>query len=164
MTTCDEIRPYRLGVGIILVNRMGQVFAGQRINTDQPAWQMPQGGIEEGEDPRAAALRELHEETGTDKAEIIAETAEWLTYDLPEEMARTLWEGRYRGQKQKWYVMRFTGTDADIALEDAGTPEFSAWRWMEFEALPALAVAFKRDLYRRLITELGKTVQCGTEP
>ncbi|KAF0113768.1 MAG: putative (di)nucleoside polyphosphate hydrolase [Rhodospirillaceae bacterium] len=159
MGACDETRPYRLGVGIILVNRTGQVFAGQRIDTDQPAWQMPQGGIEEGEDPRAAAFRELREETGTDKAEIIAETAEWVTYDLPAAVSRTIWGGRYRGQKQKWYVMRFTGTDADITLEDVEMPEFSAWRWMTLEALPAHVVAFKRDLYHHIIAELGAAVQ-----
>ncbi len=149
-----ETRPYRLGVGIVLVNRVGQVFVGQRIDTDPPAWQMPQGGIEEGEDPRAAALRELHEEIGTDKVEVVTETSSWTVYDLPAELSRTVWNGRYRGQKQKWYVMRFTGSDSDIDITGAKSQEFSAWQWMDLETTLLHIVGFKYDVYSSVINEL----------
>ncbi|KAF0138268.1 MAG: rppH [Rhodospirillaceae bacterium] len=161
MTGHDEIRPYRLGVGIILVNRRGEVFVGQRIDTSQPAWQMPQGGIEDGEDPRAAALRELREEAGTDKAEVVAETTEWVTYDLPADVSCTVWGGRYRGQKQKWYVMRFLGCDADIAVAATESPEFSSWRWMDLDSVVAHIVAFKRDLYVQVIAELRDAIRAA---
>ena len=158
MTMINETRPYRLGVGIILVNSVGQVFVGQRIDSAQPAWQMPQGGVEEGEDPRAAALRELHEEVGTDKVEVVTETADWAVYDLPAELSRTVWNGRYRGQKQKWYVMRFTGRDSDIDITGAESPEFSAWQWMDLETTLLHIVNFKRDLYHLVITELRDAI------
>lgn len=158
MTIIDETRPYRLGVGIILVNSTGQIFVGQRIDTDQPAWQMPQGGIEEGEEPYAAAWRELYEETGTDKAEIVAETPEWVTYDLPVELSHTVWGGCYRGQRQKWYVIRFTGCDTDIDITSNETPEFSAWQWMELDAVLAQIITFKRNLYARVIAELREAI------
>ncbi len=140
-------RGYRPGVGILLINRKGEVFVARR--SDIPggdAWQMPQGGIDRGESPREAALRELKEEIGTDKAEILAESS-WLTYDLPPEIAaREIWGGRYRGQKQKWFAMRFLGREGDIDLE---TPhrEFDAWKWVEPERLIELIVPFKRQLY-----------------
>src|SRR5215475_12592054 len=108
---------YRSGVGIMLLNPVGEVFVGRRIDMPvMPAWQMPQGGIDPGETPRQAALRELKEEIGTDKAEILGESAGWLQYDLPSDLAGGIWGGRYRGQRQKWFVMRFTGSDADIDL------------------------------------------------
>lgn len=150
----SDNRPYRHGVGVMLVNDQGRVFVGQRIDTPGPAWQMPQGGIDHGETPPEAARRELWEETGTDKAEIVAETADWLTYDLPPDLAAKVWHGRYRGQKQKWFVMRFTGTDADIRI-DGDHPEFSRWQWAEVDDLPSLIVPFKRDLYSQVIAELG---------
>jgi len=146
---------YRRGVGIMLINRKGHVFVAQRI--DLPgAWQMPQGGIDGDEKPRKAAFRELKEEIGTDKAEIIGKTDGWLTYDLPPELlGRIVWGGRYRGQKQKWFAMRFTGKDSDIDLEAHGHPEFSRWKWTPVGSLVKLIVPFKRELYRQVVAELG---------
>jgi putative (di)nucleoside polyphosphate hydrolase len=115
---------------------------------------MPQGGIDEGESPRQAAMRELHEEVGTDKGEIVAEVSDWLDYELPEDTAAGRWGGKYRGQTQKWFALCFTGTDADIDL-DAHEPEFKAWRWMELDALPGLVVPFKRPIYERVVAEFG---------
>ncbi len=149
-----EHLPYRRGVGILLLNRDNEVFVGQRRDTRIAAWQMPQGGIDKGETPRAAALRELEEETGTAKAEIIAESSRWLAYDLPAELVPNVWGGRYRGQTQKWFVMRFLGQDSDIDLA-AGSPEFSTWRWAACEQLPSLIVPFKRQLYRDVLEEFA---------
>jgi putative (di)nucleoside polyphosphate hydrolase len=117
-----------------------------------PAWQMPQGGIDAGETPMQAALRELREETGTDKAEIIAETRDWLSYDLPDPIRATAWGGRYRGQKQKWFLMRFEGNDIDIDLT-CHEAEFDAWRWVMPAELPRLIVDFKRPVYVALLEE-----------
>jgi putative (di)nucleoside polyphosphate hydrolase len=150
----SELPFYRPGVGIMLLNPKGNVFAGRRI--DMPAglaaWQMPQGGIDPGETPRQAALRELKEEVGTDKAEILAESAVWHHYDLPPEIAVRMWRGRYRGQRQKWFAMRFLGGDADI---DPATehPEFDAWEWVEPARLPDLIVPFKRQIYLDVLAE-----------
>jgi putative (di)nucleoside polyphosphate hydrolase len=153
-------RPYRPGVGIMLVNPHGHVFVGQRFDSVVEAWQMPQGGIDPGEDPFVAALRELEEETGVKGhlTSLIAETADWLTYDLPPELLGTIWKGRYRGQRQKWYALRFHGTDADVDLmahAAAGHAEFKSWQWAELERLADLIVPFKRDLYAQLVAELG---------
>jgi putative (di)nucleoside polyphosphate hydrolase len=156
----SELPFYRPGVGIMLLNPERRVFVGRRI--DMPAglaaWQMPQGGIDPDETPRQAALRELHEEVGTDKAEILGESREWYHYDLPEAIARGMWSGRYRGQRQKWFAMRFTGSDADI---DVATehPEFDAWQWVEPERLPDLIVPFKRQIYCDVLAEFGE--HCG---
>jgi len=149
----DMANSYRLGVGIVLFNPAGLVFVGRRIDT-RNAWQMPQGGIDKDEEPRAAALRELEEETGTCKAEIIAESSGWLTYDLPGELAAKVWKGRYRGQKQKWFAMRFLGQDSDFDL-NRGHPEFEAWRWSPLEALTDTIVDFKRPLYDKLLAEFA---------
>lgn len=143
--------PYRLGVGAVLLNADGKVFAATRIDTPGEAWQMPQGGIDADEDPRAAVMRELLEEIGTDNAEIIAETDDWLVYDLPKEIRKKVWKGRYRGQKQKWYAMRFMGRDGDIDLNAHKHPEFSDWRWVDMAELPDLIVPFKRDLYQDIV-------------
>lgn len=144
---------YRPCVGIMLVNDAGRVFVGRRIDVkDAPAWQMPQGGIDPGETPRAAALRELAEETGTDKAEILAESRRWRHYDIPAAIAGGLWGGRYRGQRQKWFAMRFLGSDADIDLATTH-PEFDAWRWVLPDDLPRLIVPFKRPLYLDVLEE-----------
>jgi putative (di)nucleoside polyphosphate hydrolase len=154
MLSESDLPFYRPAVGIMLVNPAGLAFIGRRI--DMPAglaaWQMPQGGIDPGESPREAAFRELEEEVGTDKAEILAETEGWLHYDLPSDIASRMWSGRWRGQRQKWFLMRFTGTDADInpATEH---PEFDAWEWVEPHRLPELIVPFKRQLYRELLAE-----------
>lgn len=149
--------PYRPGVGLMLLNARGLIFVAQRIDMPSSAWQMPQGGIDPGETPQQAALRELREEVGTDKVEIIAESRDWVRYDLPADLAAKLWAGRYRGQEQKWFVMRFLGTDGDIDIATP-EPEFSAWRWAEPAELPKLIVPFKRDLYRRLIGEFADVV------
>ncbi len=140
---------YRPGVGILLLNRERRAFIGRRIGMPAglAAWQMPQGGVDPGEEPRAAALRELHEEVGTDKAEILAETRGWLHYDIPVEMASGLWGGGYRGQRQKWFAMRFLGEDQDIDIAAHAHPEFDAWKWIAPARLPELIVPFKRRLY-----------------
>lgn len=143
--------PYRLGVGAVLFNAAGRVLVAQRIDTPGDAWQMPQGGIDRGEDPREAVFRELEEEIGTASAEIIAETPDWLTYDLPRDIRGRIWKGRYRGQKQKWFAMRFLGRDADIDLEAHAHPEFSDWKWVELAAVPDLIVPFKRKLYGDIV-------------
>ena len=149
---------YRPAVGIMLFNREGSVFVGRRI--DMPAglaaWQMPQGGIDPGETPRQAAIRELKEEVGSDKAEILAESREWLYYDVPEELRKRfggLWGGRYRGQRQKWFAMRFTGEDGDIDPAAHEHPEFDAWEWVAPGRLPDLIVPFKRQLYLDVLAE-----------
>ncbi len=146
--------PYRPGVGIMLLNRDGKVFVAQRIDMPSAAWQMPQGGIDKGESPLAAAWRELKEETGTDRAEIIGESRDWYCYDLPADLVPRLWHGRFRGQTQKWFAFRFLGRDEDIQI-DTETPEFSNWKWADMSALPDLIVPFKRALYSQLIDEFG---------
>jgi putative (di)nucleoside polyphosphate hydrolase len=148
-----EVLGYRSAVGIMLLNRQHEVFVAHRIDMPgMPAWQMPQGGIDPGETPSEAALRELREEIGTDKAEIISESRAWLRYDLPPDVAGVIWGGRYRGQRQRWFLMRFTGNDADIDLATAH-PEFDEWRWVPSEQLPELIVPFKRQLYIDVLTE-----------
>ncbi len=149
-----DSRPYRRGVGVMLIGADGRVFVANRIDMDGDAWQMPQGGIDKDEDPKAAALRELQEETGTDKARILGETGDWLRYDLPPDLAAKAWGGRYRGQEQKWYAVRFLGSDSDIDLAAHGKPEFSAWQWVDVDALDGLIVPFKRAIYRDVVAEL----------
>jgi len=151
-------KPYRRGVGVVLLNGDGKVFVAQRIDTEETAWQMPQGGINKGEDPLEAALRELEEETGTNKAELIAETDDWLHYDLPDDLQSRVWKGKYRGQEQLWYLMRFTGTDADINIE-TDHPEFSEWKWADFNSLPDMIVGFKRGLYRQIVDAFADQVR-----
>ena len=157
----SELPLYRPGVGIMLVNPEGRVFVGRRIDVPGglAAWQMPQGGIDPGETPAQAALRELREEAGTDKAEILGETEGWLHYDLPVEIAGKSWGGRYRGQRQKWFAMRFTGDDGDIDPAAAEHPEFDAWEWVAAERVPELIVPFKRLLYVAVLDELCR--YCG---
>src|SRR5471030_1593784 len=141
--------PYRPCVGIMLFNTDGKVFVGKRIDQTVEGWQMPQGGIDKGESPRDAALRELQEEAGTDKAEILGEMEEWVTYDLPEHLIGVAFHGKYKGQRQKWFAMRFTGRDNDIDLA-AHEPEFSDFRWVTLDELPGLIVPFKRQIYRQV--------------
>ncbi len=141
---------YRPCVGIVLLNSRGEVFVGRRLDTRYDAWQMPQGGIDAGEEPRQAALRELAEEIGTNEVEIIAETEDWLDYDLPGELMGEVWGGAYRGQTQKWFVARFKGEDADIDI-DTALPEFREWKWAPFDELPANIVPFKRRIYETLV-------------
>ncbi len=144
--------PYRPCVGIMLLNERGEVFVAKRIDSIAEAWQMPQGGIDEGEDVQVAALRELEEEIGTNKVKIIAQSRDWLNYDLPADLVPKLWGGKYRGQTQKWFVMRFLGQDSDINIATAH-PEFSEWKWVARDSLPDLIVPFKRDLYQQLVLE-----------
>jgi putative (di)nucleoside polyphosphate hydrolase len=155
MTTVDPRRlPYRRGVGIMLLNALGDVFVAQRIDMPSDAWQMPQGGIDEGETPESAAWREMQEETGTRDAILLAEGRAWHRYDLPADLVPRLWKGRYRGQEQKWFAFRFTGADGDIAL-DSDHAEFSAWKWTPIATLPDLIVPFNRQLYSELVSEFG---------
>ncbi len=156
--TDERNLPYRPCVGIALFNPQGLVFAARRIDTPQDAWQMPQGGVDEGEAPRAAALREMKEEIGTADAEFIGESADWLCYDLPPELCGKVWQGRYRGQRQKWFALRFTGSDSDIDIVTAH-PEFSEWRWMPLDSLPRLIVPFKRAVYQAVAAEFGHLPQ-----
>ena len=148
--------PYRTCVGVMLVNQDGQVFVGQRIDTKAAAWQMPQGGIDPGEAPRDAALRELWEETGVaaDLVTVEAETRDWLTYDLPHDLVPNIWNGRFRGQKQLWFLMRFHGRDDQIRIE-TDHPEFSEWHWLPPSELAPSIVPFKRQIYEAVLREFG---------
>lgn len=153
----NDDRLYRRGAGIMLLNSEGKVFVAARIDNPDDAWQMPQGGLDEGEDPWPGALRELQEETGIppDLVEKIAEHPERLRYDLPGEWREKLWRGKWKGQMQHWFLARFLGNDADIDL-DTHHPEFRDWKWVEPELLPELIVPFKRDLYRRLVDDFSE--------
>jgi putative (di)nucleoside polyphosphate hydrolase len=147
--------PYRRNVGAVLFNPAGLVFVARRAvqpgrTSGAGGWQLPQGGLDEGEDPAEAVLRELAEEIGTSDVTILAEHPEWLSYDLPPEAAKHSWGGKYRGQTQKWFALRFRGADSDIRLDAEQPPEFDAWRWAELAELPGLAVGFKRPIYERL--------------
>jgi len=155
---------YRPNVGAMLFNREGHVFVGLRndvndIEKDSGSWQMPQGGIDEGEDPRGAVLRELKEEAGTDNAEIVAETKGWFRYDIPSIVSGRLWHGKYKGQRQKWFALRFLGSDAEIDIAAHDPPEFAAWKWVPLADLPTLIIPFKRDVYRAVIEELSPAVR-----
>lgn len=143
---------YRRCVGIMLLDSANQVFVGQRHDTRAAAWQMPQGGIDAGEDEVAAARRELAEEIGTAKATLLKTSGCWRSYDLPADIARRMWHGRYRGQTQKWLAFRFDGSDADIVL-DGPHPEFCAWRWLAPDELVERIVPFKRDVYLSVVEE-----------
>jgi putative (di)nucleoside polyphosphate hydrolase len=148
---------YRRGVGVMLLNQDGKVFVGRRIDNTDEAWQMPQGGIDKGEEPWPAALRELEEETGIapDLVEPITECPERLRYDLPEELRSKLWGGKWKGQLQDWFPCRFTGDDIDVNIATKH-PEFSHWKWIEPAELPDLIVPFKRELYRRLLSDFAE--------
>lgn len=155
-----ENLPYRPCVGMMLINRAGLVFIGRRAGGPEHmdnthAWQMPQGGVDEHEDPWPAALRELHEETNVRSVERLAESKDWYFYDIPRALASKAWSGKYRGQKQKWFALRFTGKDSEIDIANPGghEPEFVEWRWEKMERLPDLIVPFKREVYERVIAE-----------
>jgi putative (di)nucleoside polyphosphate hydrolase len=144
--------PYRPAVGVMLLNREGKALVGQRLDSTLEAWQLPQGGLDEGEAPEEGAFRELEEETGIARrhVEIIARSPEQLYYDLPDDLVGKMWKGKWRGQCQTWFLARFTGEDSDvnIATED---PEFRAWKWAEPAELPAMIVPFKKELYEQLL-------------
>ncbi len=147
--------PYRPNVGAVLFNREGKVLVARRADMPNAegavgGWQLPQGGIDADEDPATAVLRELAEEIGTSEAVIIGEHPDWLTYDLPPELLGRTLGGRYRGQRQRWFALRFTGRDSDVRLDQDPHPEFDAWRWAALDELPGLAVAFKRPIYEVL--------------
>jgi putative (di)nucleoside polyphosphate hydrolase len=159
-----ESLPYRPCAGITVFNRAGLIFVGRRKGGVEHVdathvWQMPQGGIDEGEDPYAGALRELYEETNIRSVEKLGEMAEWIAYDIPRELVGEAWGGKYRGQKQKWYALRFTGPDSEIDVLAPGggkhKPEFIDWRWVELKLLPDLVVPFKRDVYERVSREFS---------
>ena len=156
MTSSRLRLPWRQGVGIVLLNDAGLVFVGERL--DRPGvWQMPQGGIDTGEEPAAAARRELAEETGVDRVTILAESRGWLSYDLPADLRGRVWQGRYIGQAQKWFAMRFDGVDSDIRIDGAHA-EFGAWQWIAPERLPALIVDFKKPLYEAVLAEFATEI------
>jgi putative (di)nucleoside polyphosphate hydrolase len=153
--------PYRRNVGAVLFNQDGRVFVARRADLPNAegspgGWQLPQGGIDADEDPRQALLRELEEEIGTARAEIIGEHPEWLTYDLPRELIGVALGGRYRGQRQRWFALRFAGEDSDIRLDLDPHPEFDAWRWADLSELPALAVDFKQPIYEVLAKSFAR--------
>jgi putative (di)nucleoside polyphosphate hydrolase len=149
--------PYRPCAGVMLLNAHGQVFVGQRLDSTLEAWQMPQGGIDRGEAPYAAAIRELWEETGVaaELVELVAEAPDELFYDLPEDLIGKLWKGKWRGQRQRWFLFRFLGQDSDVNIATA-EPEFRAWRWADPADLPELIVPFKRELYRDVLKAFAK--------
>jgi putative (di)nucleoside polyphosphate hydrolase len=158
-----EALPYRPCVGVMLLNRKGQVFIARRRSEGDPensaaegyAWQMPQGGIDPGEEPFDAAVRELYEETSVRSASLLAEAPDWYSYDLPDMVAGRAWRGRYRGQTQKWFAFRFEGEDSEIDIRNPGAgrhkPEFDEWRWDDMRRLPDLIVPFKRLVYENVV-------------
>lgn len=142
--------PYRKGVGAVLFNDSGKVLVAMRLDKPGKYWQMPQGGIDKSEKPKKALMRELYEEIGVKENHVIILKSIWLAYDLPSELMGTVWNGRYRGQRQKWFALKFTGKDSDIDLNTTDHPEFSRWKWVDVKKLPLLAIPFKRQLYERI--------------
>jgi len=159
--TIETDLPYRPCVGVMLINPAGLVFVGKRSDSDDAPegsgqwWQMPQGGLDEGEEPEAAARRELEEETGVTRARFITRTRQWYAYDLPAHLIGKVWQGRYRGQRQLWFAARFEGEESEIDLvpKPGHEREFDAWKWVPLERLPGLVVAFKRPVYEAVIEE-----------
>lgn len=149
-----KLLPYREGVGMMIVNKDKKVFVGQRSDTRARAWQMPQGGVDIGETPSSAALREMAEEIGSDKGQIIAESKNWYSYDLPKFLVPKLWNGTYKGQKQKWFLIEFLGQDSEINI-NTEIPEFVKWRWASLEELPHIIVPFKKRLYKAVVEEFS---------
>jgi putative (di)nucleoside polyphosphate hydrolase len=159
-----EELPYRPCVGMCVLNRQGLAFIGRRIDGPEHVdathvWQMPQGGVDPGEDTYKAALRELYEETNIRSVERLGEIPDWLTYDIPREIVGQAWNGKYRGQTQKWYALRFAGNDSEIDIANPGgghEPEFAEWRWEPMQNLPELVVPFKRKIYERVVKEFAR--------
>ena len=152
-----EKLPLRIGVGIIVLNHENKIFVGKRKDNPVYKWQMPQGGVDKGEDFITAMKRELKEETSIDNIKIIKEIDGWLEYELPKNLLGIIWKGKFRGQKQKWFIVRFTGTDSEINLETK-YPEFIEWKWIEMNKLPEVIVNFKRNVYVKLLSELKKFI------
>jgi putative (di)nucleoside polyphosphate hydrolase len=168
MTRFEDL-PYRPCVGVMVLNSAGLVFIGRRSEgpehiDETHVWQMPQGGIDRDEDPWPAALRELYEETSIRSVERLGELNDWLSYDIPRDIVGRAWGGRYRGQTQKWYALRFTGDDSEINISSPGggvhDPEFIAWKWEPMAHLPDLVVPFKRSTYERVVREFAKFASC----
>ena len=156
----SEMALYRPCAGVVLLDMAGRVWVGER--NDMPgAWQMPQGGIDPGEEPRAAALRELEEETGTANVDVLAEAPDWLKYDLPPDLQKRAWKGRWRGQRQKWFAARFLGSDSEIDILGVEKPEFARWRWVDPDEVPSLIVEFKRPVYESVIETFRPVLGAG---
>lgn len=149
--------PYRPGVGLMIINDNFEVFVGKRIDSKTESWQMPQGGVDEGESTQEAVLREMQEEIGTNLATIIAETKQWYHYDLPYHLIGKLWDGRFRGQRQKWFLLKYLGKDNDININNHN-PEFNEWKWVKMEELPQIIVPFKKNLYISVIEEFRDVI------
>ncbi len=154
--------PYRPSVGMMIIDGNDRVFVGKRVDTKIPAWQMPQGGIDLGETPSIAALREMSEEIGCSKGYIIAESRCWYSYDVPIILIPKLWGGNFRGQKQKWFLIRFTGTTEDINI-NTSNPEFEEWRWVKFDELLSIIIPFKRKLYKAIVREFAPIISDKTK-
>lgn len=156
----SNLLPYRLGVGMMIINSRGQIFVGKRVDTKLQAWQMPQGGIDVGETPSKAAMREMEEEIGSKAGHIIAESKNWYSYDIPKFMIPKLWDGNYKGQKQKWFLINFIGADDEINLA-TDHPEFEEWRWVDIDELPNIIIPFKKKLYKAVIEEFEPLLKKG---
>ena len=153
----NNILPLRTGVGAIVLNKNNKVFVGKRIDNPNNKWQMPQGGVNKNESLVKAMKRELFEETGIKNIKIEKELDYWLTYNLPKNLIGIIWKGKFKGQKQKWFIVRFLGEDNEINLK-AGKPEFFEWKWIEIDELPNVIVDFKKNVYEKILFELKKTI------
>lgn len=153
----ESTLPFRPGVGMMIINKEGCVFVGKRIDSKANGWQMPQGGIDIGETPSGAAMREMEEEIGTNKGRIIAESKKWYSYRIPEFLIPRLWDGQYCGQRQKWFLIEFTGEDSDITIQTEH-PEFSEWHWVDFSELLSDIIPFKAKLYKQVIKEFKNLI------
>ena len=149
--------PLRIGVGIVLLNTVNNIFVGKRIDNPSKYWQMPQGGVEKNEDYLIAMKRELLEETSIKSIKVLKELEEWLEYDLPKNLLGIIWKGKFRGQRQKWYIVRFIGNDSEINI-NTKYPEFIEWKWIEMDKLPSLIVEFKKDVYKKILENLKKFI------
>ena len=153
----NSILPLRIGVGAIVLNQHDKVLVGKRKDNPIDKWQMPQGGVDKDEDLYSAMRRELYEETSIKSFKFIREIEKWLTYELPENLKGKIWKGKFRGQKQKWYILRFTGDDKEINVKTKN-PEFIDWKWIKIEELPQNIVDFKKKVYEDLVEEINKTI------
>ncbi len=151
----SETKLFRPCVGLVLINHDGLIFLGQRLDSNLDAWQMPQGGIDDGETPYQAGLREMMEEVGTNNVEFLGEMEEWLDYEIPDKLAKRLWDGKYIGQTQKWLAFRFLGKDEEINI-NTKDPEFSTWKWEKANQALKLAVPFKKDIYKKVIEKYNE--------